>query len=468
LASLLADWRGHGPGYKDLADAIRMLVVDARIPDGTRLPSERTLAEALDVSRTTTTRAYEELRGRGLLASRQGSGTVVTVPLSDSSTSAMLHSPDSLRGIMFTHAASPGVPGLGTAFERAIDRLPALLATTGYLPDGYEPLREFVAARYTERGLPTDPSQIVITSGAQGALAIVAATLVSRGDRVLVEACGFPHLFDTLGAGGGRMQPMPYGAVPWNIDDVRDAAPAAEIAFLTPDFHNPTGAVMDERQRADVARTLQRAGVLTVIDETLRDMNLDGHPLPPSYATFDADAVTIGSLSKSVWGGLRIGWIRSPHHLVSGFVQTRVRLDMGSSAFDQVVALEALVAGIDGAHLPRLRAQRDVLIDALRATLPEFEMTSPEGGMSLWVTLPRRASSRLVAAAQAQQLHLLPGSRFFASRGAAGDQFIRMPFAQPPEVLVDAVDRLARAWETVEHGAPMARSTELREIDLIA
>jgi DNA-binding transcriptional MocR family regulator len=225
---------------------------------------------------------------------------------------------------------------------------------------------------------------------------------------------------------------------------------------------------MEESQRADVARVLQRAGVQTVVDETMRDMNLDGHLVPPSFATFDPDAITIGSLSKSVWGGLRLGWIRAPHHLVTSFIQTRVRLDLGSSAFDQVVALEALEAGIDGSNLPRLRVQRDALVAEMRATLPSFETPSPPGGLSLWVTLPRRASSRLVAAAESQQLSLLPGTRFFASRGAAGDQFIRVPFTLAPEVLVDAVGRLARAWEMVEHGAPPPQVSEHREIDLIA
>lgn len=468
LASMLGDWRGPGPSYRDLAEAIRLLVVDAQIPDRTRLPSERALAETVAVSRTTTTRAYEELRLRGLLASRQGSGTVVSVPLADSSASALFETPDAMDGIALTHAAGPAVPGLGAAFERALDRLPALLATTGYLPDGYEPLRERIAGRYTRDGLPTDASQIIITSGAQGALAAVAATLVSRGDRVLVEACGFPHVYDCVLAEGGRLQPVPYGPVPWDTADLREAAASSEVAFLTPDFHNPTGALMPEAQRAEIARVLGRAGVITVIDETLRDTNLGGQPTPPSYAVFDPDAITVGSLSKSVWGGLRLGWIRAPHHLVTDFVKTRVRLDLGSGAFDQVVAAEALDAGIDGSHLGSLRVQRDALVELLRGALPEFDAPAPPGGLSLWVTLPRRASSRLAAAAAEQHLRLLPGSRFFASRGAAGDQFMRIPFAQPVPVLEDAVARLARAWRAVESGTPAPRAAEPHTVDLIA
>lgn len=468
LAALLGSWRGHGPGYRDLADAIRILVIDAQIPEGTRLPSERTLAETIDVSRTTTARAYEELRGRGLLASRRGSGSVVTLPLSESNTSALLEPPASRDDIALTHAAGQAVPGLGAAFERALDRLPGLLATTGYLPDGYEPLRDRIAARYAAAGLPTDPSQIIVTSGAQGALAIIAATLVSRGDRVLVEACGFPHASDAFAAGGGRLLPLPHASPPWNTADIREAAGAADLAYLNVDFHNPTGALMPEAQRADVARVLRRAGVPTVIDETMREMPLDDTPVPPHYAISDPDAITIGSFSKVIWGGLRLGWIRSPHHLVSGFVQTRVRLDLGSSAFEQVVALEALERGIAGTHLGTLRRQRDVLVDALHDAVPAFGASPPPGGLSLWVTLPGPVSSRLVAAAHHQRLRLLSGSRFFASRSAAGEGFLRLPFAAPEAVLLDAVDRLARAWHAVEHGAPPQAPVERRDVDLIA
>lgn len=468
FTSLLGAWRGHGPAYRDLADAVRVLVVDARVPDGTTLPSERTLAEALDVSRTTTARAYEELRARGLLSSRRGSGSIVTVPLAESSTSALLDGPDSGTGISMTHAAAQAAPGLGAAFERALDRLPALLSTTGYLPDGYPPLRERIAARYAEAGLPTDPSQILVTSGAQGALAIVFATLVARGDNALVEACGFPHAFDGLVGEGGRLLPLPHAATPWSTPDVRSAAPSAQIAYFVPDFHNPTGALMPAEQREDLARALRGSGVVTVADETIRDVNLEQSHMPPHYAQFDPDAVTIGSLSKSAWGGLRIGWIRAPHHLVSALVQARMRLDLGTSAFEQVVAVEALGGAFHQPHLQNLRRQRDALVAELGEVLPEFRVPVPAGGLSLWVTLPRRASSRLVAAASDEGLRLLSGPRFFSSPGAAGEQFLRLPFAQPDSQLRDAVARLARAWSAVEHGVASAPRRFERDIDLIA
>lgn len=468
LAALLGVWRGRGPAYRDLAEAIRILVIDARIPGGSRLPSERTLAEALEVSRTTTTRAYEELRERGLLSSVRGSGSVVTLPLSASSTSVILETDNDRGALSLAQAAAHAAPGLGGAFQRALERLPALLSTTGYLPDGYRPLRELIAAHYAEQGLPTDPSQIIITCGAQGALAIVASTLVSRADRVMVEACGYPHAFDTFHGVGAQLVALPYTGTPWNTGDVRRTAANASLAMLVPDFHNPTASLMSEEQREEIARTLRRAGVTTIIDETLRGTNLDGIAMPAPYAVADPAAITIGSLSKVLWGGLRIGWIRAPHHLVSPFVQTRMRLDLASAAFDQVVAVEALQSNLTEAHLDRLRGQRDLLVATLRERLPMFDVPVPAGGLSLWIGLPGRVSSKLVGSAEAEGLRLLAGSRFYASRGAAGEDHLRVPFTEPAPVLAEAVDRLERAWLAIDlHDAGTAKP-ERSTIDLIA
>lgn len=470
LASLLGDWRGPGPAYKDLADAIRVLVLDARIPEATRLPSERNLAETLEVSRTTTTRAYDELRDRGLLSSVRGSGSTVTVPFADSAHSALMGF-DEATGDMLSlaHAAGAAAPGMGRLFEQALERLPAMLATTGYLPDGYAPLRERIAAHYAAQGLPTDPAQIIVTNGAQGAIATIAQTAISRGDRVLVEACGYPHGFDAIAAAGGRVLPLPYDhESPWRTDDIRQVSGAATVALFVADFHNPTGAVMPAEQREEIADLLRRSGTQVVVDETMRDVNLEGRVMPPPFAVFDPNAITIGSLSKSAWSGLRLGWIRAPHHLVSGLVQTRVNLDLGSSAFDQIVATGAFDDEIRAPHRANLRASRDALVDELRTQLHEFAFRVPEGGLSLWVHLPQRVSSRLVSIALEHRLRLLPGSRFFSSPGPAGEQFLRLPFAQESDVLRRAVERLARAWTEVDETGPVPSRAGNRDAELIA
>src|SRR5688572_14846494 len=163
-----------GVAYRDLADQIRLLIVDGRITAGSRLPSERELAAATGLSRTTTARVYAELRDAGLLRSRRGSGSVVQVPFAESSVSSLIVTPDSDSGVALTYAAPVAPAGLGRAFEAAITRLPGLLSTTGYLPDGLPALREALAARYEERGIPTSPDQIVVTNGATAAISLIA------------------------------------------------------------------------------------------------------------------------------------------------------------------------------------------------------------------------------------------------------------------------------------------------------
>ena len=188
------------------------------------------------------------------------------------------------------------------------------------------------------------------------------------------------------------------------------ASGSHRAAYLIPDFHNPTGAVMSESSRGALAQAMRRAGTLAVIDESLRDVNLDGVELPPSFGSFDHDVLLVDSASKTFWGGLRVGWIRAPHDLVMPLVQARMTHDLGTAAFEQLVFAEVLrnpepvlTSALDG-----FRRQRDHLVDLLAAHLPELEVIRPAGGLSIWAGLPDHNSTRLVAAAREHGLLLTP------------------------------------------------------------
>ncbi len=455
LASVLGSWdAGSGPAYQRLALQIRTAIMDGRITSGTRMPSERTLADATGLSRTTTTRAYEELRNEGLVRTRQGSGTVVDLPLSASASTSLLTRPSHPDGITLTSAASEAPVGFAALVESAMTSLPAVLATDGYLPDGLPMLRERLAARYSRHGLPTDPGQIIVTTGAQSALSLLISVLVRPGDRVMIEGCGYPHAFDMLGRAGARLVPLPVGPTPWPVDDVARVAPASQVALLVADFHNPTGALMDSDVRRDVARILRASNVTTIIDETLRDVSLTDAPLPEHYGVHDPDAIVVGSAAKSLWGGLRIGWIRAPHALMSPLVQARMIRDLGTAALDQLIMATALESGeIDlSGRRSDLLERRDALLAAVRRELPDWTITRPEGGLSAWATLPAPLSSALTVAAEDERLTLTPGPRFFPTLPAVGERHLRLPFALPPERLQEAVSRLARAWKRVADG----------------
>jgi DNA-binding transcriptional MocR family regulator len=473
LADLLGPLDNAGPAYREIADRIRLLVVDGRVGDGSRLPSERELAAAMGVSRTTTTRVYTELRELGLLHSRQGSGSVVRVPLAGSSASSLILTPDDSDTIALTYSAPAGTPGLARAFEAAATKLPGLLATTGYLPDGLPVLREILAQRYTDAGLPTDPGQIVVTSGAMGAISLLARVLVGPGQRVVVEGISYPHAHESFTATGARLSALPVDRSPWEPAAMVEtlAGSPHRAAYLIPDFHNPTAAVMSDEERIAWARELRRHDVVPIVDESLRETNLDGVEMPPVFATYDPRALLLGSSSKSFWGGLRVGWIRAPHDMVMPLVQARMMDDLGTSAFDQLVLAELLTEGgqTAAAGRARLRSGRDHLLAELARELPDFTAPCPPGGLNLWLTLPDRISSRLTAAASRHGLLLTPGPRFFSRAGAAGERHLRVPYTQSHETLTEAVRRLRIAYEEVTGSADPATTPRRRgTLEMIA
>src|SRR5690349_14173326 len=193
-AALLGKAPETSPAYAGIADALRLLISDGRIPPGTRLPSERELTDALGVSRTTVTRAYATLKDRGYLTSRQGSGTVAQVPSTARVTDSLLSPGPADPGRIDLACAAPSAPpGVLAAYEAAVAELPGHLPELGYFPSGLPALREAIARRYVERGLPTDPEQILVTPGALAALAVVSHAFVGLGDRILLESPSYPN-----------------------------------------------------------------------------------------------------------------------------------------------------------------------------------------------------------------------------------------------------------------------------------
>ncbi|GHE98441.1 GntR family transcriptional regulator [Amycolatopsis deserti] len=457
LALVLGAWRRNGSrqGAADLAAAIELGVLDGQLPVGTRLPSERELAEALDVSRTLVAAALDRLRDAGLVASRRGAGSWITAPrgwLLDPAP------PDSPQAIDLVRAATPAVPGVMAAVDRARLLLVDELGRHGYTGRGVLLLRERIAARYTARGLPTSPEQIMITNGAHHAFVLVLRMLTHPGDRVLVEQPTYPNALDAIRAAHTTPVPVALGEHGWDLAGleaaVRQTAP--RLAYVIVDFHNPTGARLDAAGREGLAALLARTQTHAVVDETFAELDLEGDPLdgPPPLGAFAGDwAITVGTMSKSHWGGLRIGWIRASEDLVTRLSSSRFGSDLGSPVFEQLVVAELLDAG-DSALVTRradVRAQRDALAEAVRRDLPDWRFRVPAGGLSLWCRLPEPMSTRLAVAAANHGVQVAPASRFSAQGGL--EHWLRLPYAQPAERLTEAVTRLALAAASVR-GAP--------------
>jgi DNA-binding transcriptional MocR family regulator len=443
----------RSPAYAGLADALRVAIGDGRIPVDTRLPSERELTDALGVSRTTVTRAYASLREAGYAESRRGSGTYTRVPGGPSRghDRALVPRGDTGPTIDLSCSAPSAAPGVARAYTDALAELPAYLGGHGYFPAGLPLLQQAIAATYADRGLPTDAEQIMVTPGALAAASIVAHALTAPGDRVLVESPVYPNATNALRRAGARLQPAPVDPDGWDLETtaalLRQAAP--RLAYLIPDFQNPTGLLMSDSQRERYAAALRRAHTTPVVDEAHQTLPLEGQPMPRPFAAHAHDAITIGSASKGFWGGLRIGWIRSPHALMESLIHTRVSMDLGAPVLEQLAFVRLLADSeqVLEANRSRLRDQRDALVAVVRDRLPEWRFRVPTGGLALWCQLPDALATAVTTEAEQQGVIVAPGPVFAAEGGL--DRFLRIPWTRPADELTFAVDVLAEAWSTV-------------------
>ncbi|WP_433861993.1 PLP-dependent aminotransferase family protein [Streptomyces sp. L7] len=468
LESLLGDWRGAAPGYQSLADRVRLLVLDGRIPIGTRLPAERDLAGRLDLSRTTVSAAYRHLREGGFLDSVRGSGSVARLP----GPALALPIAGGEGMLDFTKAALPAAASLPAAARAAAEELPHFLPDSGYDPVGLPHLRQAIADRYAERGLPTTADQVLVTVGAQQAIALIARTFLSRGDRALVEMPTYPHATEALRLAGARLLPItvtppedaplalaPDGSAPaeedgWDADAaeqaIRRASPA--LAYLIPDFHNPTGASMSPATRERILAAAAAHGTIVVGDETTADLDIDrvGEFLPlPRYAhrkAGDPPVLLIGSASKSLWGGLRIGWIRAERPLIQRLIAAKPSTDLGTPMIEQLVVARMLPQTLE------IREERRVQLAAGRETVrrlaaevfPEWRIPRLHGGLAAWIGIGAPVSSALALAARNHGLLIAAGPRF--GLDGAFERFLRVPITYSEEETRRAFTALERAW----------------------
>lgn len=454
LAGLVDGFR-RTPAYAGLAESLTLLVGDGRIALATRLPSERELSVALGVSRTTVTRAYATLVETGYAEARQGAGTFTRVPGDRlrALDRALVPSGRDRDVIDLNCAAASAPPGIAAAYAEAVTDLPAYLGGHGYFPAGLPRLQEAIAQTYDARGLPTRPEQVMVTSGALSAAAIVAQAFAGRGARVLVETPTYPNAVDALRNSGARLVGLPVAPGGWDLDGLeatlRQTRPA--LASLIPDLQNPTGLVMSAEERERVAAALRRVGTVPIVDEAHQALALDGDPMPPPFATFAPETITLGSASKSFWGGLRIGWIRVPDRAtMRALTQARVRLDLGAPVLEQLAFARLLEdpAPVVEAHRARLREQRGALVDGLREHLPAWSFRVPRGGLCLWCRLPEPLGTDLSVEAERRGVVVAPGPVFAIEGGL--DHFVRIPWSRPADVLAEAVGILAEAWSVVE------------------
>jgi DNA-binding transcriptional MocR family regulator len=461
---MLPDLTGARPLYRHLAQAISALILDGRIALHVRLPAERELAAALGISRPTITAVYDLLRQSGYAHSRKGSGTWTDLPagVTPSGVARRLAPPETVIDLA---RAAPGLPEqmIADALQHVAPRLAEHAHTPGYHPYGLPGLRAEIAERFTRRGLATVPEQILVTSGAQHALSLVIGLLTAPGDRVMVENPSYPNALEAIRRARLRSVSVPVTDTGWDIEIIESTLHQVvpQLAFLIPDFHNPTGLLMPGHERARILRAAQRTGTWLVIDETLADLALDV-PASPPFAAHAApggagQVITIGSMSKTHWGGLRIGWLRAPSRLVTELAGQRIATDMGGSVVDQLLALTLLsrIAELLPSRLRDLREQRAALSAALSEHIPQWTWRPPSGGLSLWVDLGEPIASALAERVLDFGVRI-EGGGYFATDPGILEQRLRIPYTAPPETLREAVSRMAAA---LADGLPLPSAT---------
>jgi len=344
-------------------------------------------------------------------------------------------------------AAAPVLDGLRSMTDHDWT---ALTSVQGYFPLGLSLVREAIAQDFEQRGIPTSENQIIVTTGAQQGLDLIASAWLQPGDGVVVEDPTYAGALPVLRKAGVRVLPAPMDEQGVRIDTLEQlvARESVKLIYLNPTFHNPTGTVLSAARRLQITSLAQTKGIVVVESTVQADLSLRGAP-PPKYlaATNPHDGVlTIGSMSALFWTGLRVGWVRGPAQSIFQLGQVKGTLDLGTPLVDQLLAARLLPRVDEVAQWRRdqLRERLDLVASLLVELLPEWTWEAPSGGTSLWVRLPNEGASQFAQVALRHGVMILPGSSF--SVRDAYDDHLRIPFVIEPQALRMGIERLAAAW----------------------
>lgn len=456
------------PLYRQLYRQLRELIVSGSLGRGERIPPTRELAGWLGVNRATVAAAYELLEREGLIRGHVGRGSFVAA--------------SATAGAALDWEARLGAPAAETrpwggqvrisfAFARPEDALlPAAefrescleVLESGEIPRllqlgspyGYGPLREWLLEQARAEGTARGDDDIVVTSGCQQALDLLARVLARPAEAVAIEDPVYPGLRDVFLRAGVRVIGIPVGRAGMDLAALGRAlereTPAA--VAVTPNFQNPTGATMDLEARRELLRLAQRARVAVIENDIYGALRYEGEELPPLKRLDEAGVVIqVRSFSKLALPGLRVGWVTAPRPVARRLAEWKQTADLHSDQLSQAVLLRFASSGRLEAHRRRLieagRARLHAVLDACARQLPPgAQHTRPEGGANLWVRLPEPLDAeRLLAKAEEAGVSYLPGRFFAVQRAEPGG--LRLSFAGlAPERIGEGMEILGRIF----------------------
>lgn len=467
---------GSGPLYARLAEALRTAIARGDVPAGARLPAERQLATRLNVSRSTVVSAYDLLYSEGLVTRRQGSGTWVEPASAAAVRRSHLHQVWVPQTALRSIVDNPGnvIPFAASTMEHLSEEVPPeafdlsaadVLKHRPYfeIPEGLPELRSEIARMYDASGVETSPGQIVITAGAQEAISLISAAHLSHGDLAIVESPTYPGALDALSVRGARLRGVTSDKGGADVDSIERVVAQSHVGlmYLIPTFHNPTGTMMPSSRRHELGRIIDRWQVPVIDDGSLMWLSHGIEPPPPLAAFADSAPVyAIGSMSKTFWGGLRIGWIRCPLDAVGPIIRLKSVNDLSCSIVSQVIALRLLEQRTEMAEIRRRQLVERVRLyrRLLTEHLSTWRHSDPLGGVSLWIDTGADADM-FAQVALRHGVALVTGSA--ASVDSAHRNFLRLPLGLPKETIVLGIERLEAAWREFASAGPDLPDTRL-------
>lgn len=477
------------PLYQQLFERIAERIRSGAFPTGFRLPPSRRLAEELGTHRNTVVRAYSELERSGFLSSTVGRGTFVREQPSASPQVASAPA-TTMEGAMpwssliseraraeafsrfhrITRSAGRGEfinltrmqPGPelipDELFRRCLEHVMRTIGARalGYAPhEGVPRLRERIAEDLVRQGVPARPDDVLVTSGSQQAIDVIARGLVDRGDVVLAQDATYTGAIQIFQAAGARMVGVPSDAQGPDLAWLRNLG-RAKAFYLMPNHCNPTGACVSARRREEIVAWSRETGTPIVEDDYAADLELEGRAAPPALRALDGDVIYVGTYSKKLIPALRIGFVLCPPSLAPHVVALKHATDLGTSGLMQHALAEFLERGYMVAHLNRIRAEylerRDILVSALRKQLPSaVRFDVPERGTTLWLTLPDDMDPEAVfEEAKRRGVLVSPGTLYRVDRTLPTRGGVRLVYCyeQGPR-LIEGAKRLGAAVDAV-------------------
>jgi 2-aminoadipate transaminase len=467
------------PLYRQIYEHLRESILAGTLPESTRLPPERAMAERLKVNRSTVVHAYRELVADGLIDQRVGSGSRVVPQLRRGQPDrgagvpwwvtlppwrvgefpnilGELAAKQEAGRISFVQGVAPDEPSplaeLAKSFGH-VARDPRFVLSYGD-SEGYEPLRAAIAARMNARGAASIlPESVIILTGSTQGIAIVSQSLAEPGDEIVVESPSYPGALQVFQINGLRAIPVPVDEEGMRVDHVEAILRTRRPRFIytMPALHNPTNATMNADRRERLVTVARRAGVPIVEDDPYGPLAPQAGP--PLVALAADYVVYISTFSKTIAPSLRVGWLAAPRTVLERLLLRKQAFDMATSLYVQAAIADYLERGYD-AHVEQLRAElklrRELADEAIARHWPgSLKVSRSSGGFYVWATTPRELRARaLLDASERLGASFLFGEAFFANSG--GDHHFRLALtAVKRGEIAEGIRRIGQATASI-------------------